>query len=64
MYKVTEHKLCPAYIRNIFNTHITSYSLRQIDFSIPSYNKVTYGQHSLRYLGPKLWAKLPKILDL
>ena len=21
---------------------------------------VTYGQHSLRYLGPKLWTKLPK----
>ena len=54
MYKV-KHKLCPAYIRNIFSTHSTSYSLRQTDFSIPR-----YGQHSLRYLGPKLWAKLPK----
>ena len=54
MYKV-KHKLCPAYISNIFNTHSTSYSLRQTDFSIPR-----YGQHSLRYLGPKLWAKLPK----
>ena len=54
MYKV-KHKLCPAYISNIFNTHRTSYSLRQTDFSIPR-----YGQHSLRYLGPKLWAKLPK----
>jgi hypothetical protein len=59
MYKV-KHKLCPAYISNIFNTHSTSYSLRQTDFSIPRYNTVTYGQHSLRYLGPKLWAKLPK----
>ena len=37
MIKV-KHKLCPAYISNIFNTHITSYSLRQTDFSIPRYN--------------------------
>ena len=59
MYKV-KHKLCPAYISNIFNIHSTSYSLRQTDFSIPRCNTVTYGQHSLRYFGPKLWAKLPK----
>ena len=32
----------------------TSYSLRQTDFSIPRCNTVTYGQHSLCYLGPKL----------
>ena len=59
MYKV-KHKLCPAYISNIFNTHSTSYSLRQNDFSIPLCNTQTYGRHSPRYLGPKLWAKLPK----
>ena len=59
MYKV-KHKLCPAYISNIFHPHSTSYFLRQTDFSIPRCNTVTYGQHSLRYLGPKLWAKLPK----
>ena len=59
MYKV-KHKLCPACISNILNTHSTSYSLRQTDFSIPRCNTVTYGHHSLRYLGPKLWAKLPK----
>ena len=58
MYKV-KHKLCPAYISNIFNTHSISYSLRQTDFSVPRYNTVTYGQHSLRYLRPKLWGKLP-----
>ena len=29
------------------------------DFSIPQYNTVTYRAHSLRYLGPKLWGKLP-----
>ena len=32
--------------------------LRQSDFTTPRYNSVTYGRHSLRHLGPKLWAKL------
>ena len=32
--------------------HNSSYFLRQSDFSISSYNTVTYGKHSLRYLGP------------
>ena len=57
MYKV-KHKLCPTYICNIFNNHNSSYFLRQSDFSISSYNTVTYGKHSLRYLGPRLWGKL------
>ena len=38
--------------------HTSSYFLRQSDFSIPSYNTVTYGKHSLRYLRPRLWGKL------
>ena len=57
MYKV-KHKFCPTYICNIFNTHNSSYSFRQSDFSIPRYNSVIYGKHSLRYLGPNLWSKL------
>ena len=42
-----KHKLCPAYISNIFNTHSTSYSLRQTDFSIPRCNTVTYMVNTL-----------------
>ena len=57
MYKV-KHKLCPSYICDAFNIHNSSYFLRQSDFSVPRYNTVTYGKHSLRYLGPKLWRKL------
>ena len=34
------------------------YFLRQSDFSTPSYDTVTYGKHSLRYLGPKLCGKI------
>jgi len=45
-------------ICNIFNEHISAYNLRQSDFSTPRYNTVTYGKHSLRYVGPKLWGKL------
>ena len=59
MYKV-KHKLCPTYISNIFKEPNSNYNLRQADFSIPSYETVTYGKHSIRYLGPKLWTKLPK----
>ena len=57
MYK-EKHKLCPTYICNIFKNQNSSYFLRQSDFSISSYNTVTYGKHSLRYLGPRLWATL------
>ena len=59
MYKV-KHKLCPAYISNIFKEPNSNYNLRQADFSIPRYETVTYGKHSIRYLGPRLWTKLPK----
>ena len=57
MYQV-KYKLCPTYISNIFNDNNSSYFLGQSDVSIPSYNTVTYGKHSLRYLGPRLWGKL------
>ena len=58
MYKV-KYNLCPTYICNLFNNHNSSYSLRQSDFSIPRYNTVTYGKHSLRYLGPQLRQRFP-----
>ena len=57
IYKV-KHKQCPTFICNIFNSYSSSYSLRQSDLSISRYNSVTYGKHSLRNLGPKLWSKL------
>ena len=36
------------------------YCLRNRNFSIPTYNTVQYGKHSLRYLGPHIWSKLDK----
>ena len=57
MYKV-KHNLSPLNICNIFQIHNSSYNLRQSDFSVPRYNTVTYGKHSLRYFGPTLWSNL------
>jgi len=53
-----KHRLCPNSICNIFNEYTSAYNLRQSEFSTPRYNTVTYGKHSLRYVGPKLWGKL------
>ena len=52
MYK-GKHELCPAYISNIFKEPNSNYNLRQADFSIPRYETVNYGKHSIRYLGPR-----------
>ena len=59
MYKL-KHNLCPKTVCNIFKTSNHSYSLhvRETDFYLPNFNTVTYGKHSLRYLGPKLLSKL------
>ena len=57
MYKV-KHNLCPRTISNMFYDNSHTYSLRQRDFYLPRFNTVTYGKHSIRYLGPRLWRKL------
>ena len=47
MYKL-KHKLCPAYIDNIFKEPNSNYNLSgQADFTIPRYETVTYGKHSI-----------------
>ena len=37
---------------------LKSYSLRNSDFDIPTFNTINYGKHSLRYQGPHIWSKL------
>ena len=59
MYKL-KHKLCPAYISNVFKEPNSNYNLRQADFSISRYERVTHRKQSIRYLVPRLWTKLPK----
>ena len=49
----------PSYIQDLFSTNHIVYNLRVKEFTIPRFNSIHYGKHSLRYLGPVLWAKLP-----
>ena len=60
MYKV-KHKLTPIYIQNMFEENSTIYQLRnESDFKIPRFRTVTYGKHSIRYMGPYLWSRLSR----
>ena len=57
MYKI-KHKLLPQRLCNLFQLDSSSYHLRKQEFVQPRLSSVTYGKHSLRYLGPKLWNDL------
>lgn len=49
-------------LRLIFKRNdLKPYSLRNPDFTLPTYNTVKYGRQSIRYLGPMLWSKFSKI---
>lgn len=64
MYKVKTN-LVPPYISELFSGCISRYNLRNADdFSLPRYNTVTYGRHSLRYMGPYIWSKLHKSIKM
>ena len=57
MYKI-KHNLLPQRLRNLFQLESGSYHVRKREFILPRFSSVTYGKHSLRYLGPKLWNDL------
>ena len=59
MYKV-KNNICPKYIADLFRRSDTKYALRNKEFVIPRFNTATYGKHSIRYTGPKLWNIVPK----
>ena len=64
MYKI-KNNVWPAYIADLFKLNNSSgYHLRNSDFIIPRFNSVTYGKHSLCYLGPVIWAKLDSYIKL
>ena len=52
-------RLCPTKICELFHMHCSPYNLRVSAFAIPRFTTMTYGKHSLTYLGPKLWNGLP-----
>ena len=57
MYK-EKYGLAPSIVNELFKRKSTSYSLRNSDFDIPTFNTINYGKHSLRYQGPHIWSKL------
>ena len=57
MYKV-KHGLVLSIVNELFKRKSTSYSLRNSDFNILTFNTINYGKHSLRYQGPHIWSKL------
>ena len=64
MYKVKTN-LVPSYISDLFSCDMSRYNLRNTeDFSLPRCNTVTYGRHSLRYMGPYIWSKLHKSIKM
>ena len=61
LYKVKKG-LAPSYIADLFIVTNSHYHLRNSDFVIPRFRTVTYGKHSLTYLGPVIWSKLDKFI--
>ena len=43
----------------MFLTNSHAYNLGDKDFYQRSFNIVTHGKHSIRYLGARLWNKIP-----
>ena len=44
-------------LHKLFKQKNTSYSLRNSDFDIPTFNTINYGKHSLKYQGPHIWSR-------
>ena len=51
MYQV-KYGLAPSIVDELFKQKSTSYSLRNIDFDIPTFDPIHDGKHSIRYQGP------------
>ena len=61
MYKV-KYGLTPTSISDLFARKNSTYALRKCDFEVTRFDTIRYGKHSIRYMGPFLWSKLPKDL--
>ena len=54
-----QDNMCPAYSSTLFEQPAIKYKLHNHDFTIPRFNTVSFGKHSLRYMGPKVWSSVP-----
>ena len=53
------HQLGPSYLHNLFKPNLKRRSSRNKNsVDIPRVNTTTFGQHSLRFYGAKLWNEL------
>ena len=57
MYKV-KYGLVPSNVVDILSVKSSKYHLRNMDFHLPKFNSVRYGEHSIRYFGPYIWSRL------
>jgi len=58
MFKV-KNNLFPQYIIDLSKRQQSNFNVRNADFVIPRFKTVTHGKHSVSYLRPKLWVRLP-----
>ena len=59
VYKITTLS-GPPFLHDLYLKKETSYNLRDnLQLKQPAYHSITYGKHSLRYEGAKLWNTLP-----
>ena len=47
-----------AYSTNIL-VRLLFINMKNSYFTIPRFNTVSFGKHSLRYMGPKVWSSVP-----
>ena len=53
-----KYGLAPSIVDELFKQKSISYSLRNSDFDIPTFNPIICGKHSLRYQGSHRRSKL------
>ena len=54
--------LNPSFMKQIFELRETNRNICEkyrLNLNIPNYNRVTFGEKSLRIFGPKIWNNLP-----
>ena len=63
MFKV-KHSLVPLNIWDLFNLKNTQKNLRNSDFELPRFETVRFVSNSIKYMGPRIWSKLPRHLRM
>ena len=63
MLKV-KHSLVPVDISDFFNLKNTQYNLRNSDFELPRFETVRCGTNTIKYMGPLIRSKLPRLLRM